>query len=219
MGKEAGLQVIVNRGAGNPLNDVCQQGGAGAVIEESCAGLVDLGLEEKVPHPLFRGRRHGGDTSAHAQDVPHGYIADGGDILILGEDVHQLVVQREQAFPDGNANSSAHVSFCQRVAGVAFAGGIGLPPAFGAHFAVAHDHQAMHLGMGAFQCVQEAEDGFGRDAHRFGCDPLKGDSVHVSSLLPKSKQIVFLCLENPFFLGFSYSIRGNVRQAGFGNPP
>ena len=49
--KEAGLQVIVNRGAGNPLDDVRQQGGACAVIEESRAGLVDLGLEEKSPAP------------------------------------------------------------------------------------------------------------------------------------------------------------------------
>ena len=82
--------------AGELLNDLAQEGGADAVVEESGARLVVQRHSDEILHPVAL---FGGETShtgAHAEDIRYRQLVDiGGRILggILREDVDESVAE------------------------------------------------------------------------------------------------------------------------------
>lgn len=171
--------------AGLLAHDGAQKGRARAVVHIGRARLVDHGGGQEVADPVHAGPGHLLHAAAHGQHVVDGQLLQilaglgGGE---LGEDVDDPLVQLHQPLGVGDAHGGGGVGLGVALKAVADAGGIGGPPALGAHLAAAHDHQAVGLGVAALQFVQQAHDGAAGYAHRLGGNALKFFPEHMTAL-------------------------------------
>ena len=158
-----------------PCQDGGKQVGAGGVVEEMGAGLVDEGVMEEGGNPvrviLPQVGDLGGVAAAHHQQVAHlallqvlaGFLRD-----LVREEVHQPVIQGEQPLLYGKADGGGGQALGEGEHGVGGLRVVGLPMALGKDLAVAQQHKAVHLNAIAVELIQQVQHGLGGHAHTFG---------------------------------------------------
>ena len=171
--EQARREVIENFLAGEFLDDGRAHVGGGAVIHERAARRVRDGRGEETPHPILFlhhvVRRLLRVADRHREQVAYAQrreiFADGGG-HIVGEEFRHLVVHRQPALGDGEADRGGGEALAQGIERVLELRPIGRPPAFGHDAPVAREHKAVQFDLRLRRRVEKREDARRRNPFR-----------------------------------------------------
>lgn len=134
------------------LQNSAQQVGARRIVHEFRTRLIHEGMGKKSTDPVRIVDPHVGDfafmAAAHHQKMTHrGFFQIFAGVLrnLFREDIHQAVVQAEQAFLFGKTDGSGGQALAEGEHDVGRGRRIGLPPALRTDFAMAQQHEAVHF--------------------------------------------------------------------------
>ena len=152
------------------------------------ARLVDKGVLQELGNPIGAACHPVnflGVAAGHHQQIPHaaGLQVFAGVLRhLVGEQVHQLILQGEDALLHGKANGGRGQALAERKEDVGRLGVVGGPVALGVDLAVAQEHQPVHLHALAVEFVQQVQHSLGGHSHAFWGDVLQ---FHGKNFLPK----------------------------------
>lgn len=138
--------------------------------------------------------RHRVHAASHAQHITHCKLFEvlaGLCGRFFRKNINQPFIQAQNALGISDAHCCGRICLCMGLQAMAQTGRKRLPPALGADFSMAHDHEAMHFRIAALQGVNVIHNRLAADSDGFRRHTLK---FFLIARLRKTAPVLSLCV-------------------------